>query len=91
MQGDLLLVLVLLVVGLAAFFFGLIYLVGQVIAGVLLRISRGVSRLLGRPGAARPADAVPDAPHPLVCPRPTCRKVETRTARFCSQCGARMS
>jgi hypothetical protein len=84
MHGDLLLVVVILVFGCAAFLFGVIYLVCSVIGFV----GRGVLGLFkpdrappGRRSGVRGAGA-------LVCPREECRKVEYRDAKYCSQCGA---
>lgn len=84
MHGDLLLVVVILVFGCAAFLFGVIYLVCSVIGFV----GRGVFRVLG---PRRRATGPPEAGHrpkTLVCPRAHCRKVEHRDASYCSQCGA---
>ena len=88
MQVDLVALFLLLVFGCAAFVFGVICLIGK----TLSIIGRALGRMLGgldpccgsgeRPGAAG---------HGRVCPRPTCRKVEHRNARFCGQCGMRLS
>ena len=87
MHGDLLLVVLILVFGCAAFLFGLVYVVGCVVTAV----GRGMwglfrpSRCSGPPAPARASS------RPLRCPRVNCRKVEYRNARFCSQCGAPMN
>lgn len=84
MHGDLLLVVLILVFGCAAFLFGVIYLVCSIIGFV----GRGVFRVL-RPTRRR-MDLEGGARHPktLVCSRAHCRKVEHREASYCSQCGA---
>jgi len=86
MHGDLLLVALVLVLGCAAFFVGVIYLacnffaaIGRSLLGLGRRRGATAGRCAGRFGRAR------------VCPRERCRKVEYRPARFCSQCGARFS
>ena len=84
MQGDLLLVALILVFGVAAFLFGLVYVVWCVVGAV----GRGMWSLV------RPWRPVPTAERArpfgraVYCPRLNCRKVEYRNARFCSQCGA---
>jgi len=88
MHGDLLLVVLILVFGCAAFLFGLVYMVWCVVGTVgramwsLVRPRRHVgtpscreNRMFGRA---------------VYCPRPNCRKAEYRNARFCSQCGAQL-
>ena len=84
MQGDLLLVALILVFGVAAFLFGLVYVVWCIVGG----IGRGMWSLL-RP--LRPVGKMGRActfGGTVYCPRLNCRKVEYRNARFCSQCGA---
>lgn len=96
MHGDILIILVLLVLGVAAFFFGVIYAVYRVLASV----GRGIAHLLW-PRRVPCSPRVPAAPaaRPArsqgrrtfrVCLREQCRHVEHRPARFCSQCGAKL-
>lgn len=89
MHGDLLLVVLILVFGCAAFLFGLVYMVWWVASTV----GRGMwslvrpRRHVGIP-ACREACTFGRA---VYCPRPNCRKAEYRNARFCSQCGEKLS
>lgn len=85
-----------LLLGCAAFVFSVFLLTWRFLA----LLGRGLARLFGVSCAVdnRPA-AVPH--HPVhtrrwgragsvqVCPRPECRKLEHRPARYCSQCGHR--
>lgn len=75
MTFDPLLLLLLVVFGLAAFLFGLLYSVWWVIASA----GRGLVSLVRR----RPRP-------PRICSRDACRRLEERDARFCSRCGAPM-
>lgn len=96
MHGDILIILVLLVLGVAAFFFGVIYAVFRALASV----RRGIVRVLWPRSVRRsPRVSAPPAVRPVrsqgrrtfrVCPREQCRHVEHRPARFCSQCGAEL-
>jgi len=95
-HGDILIVLVLLVLGVAAFFFGVIYAVCRALASV----GRGIVHWLSpRSVPSSPPLSVSTAERPVrsqgrrtfrVCPREQCRHVERRPARFCSQCGAEL-
>lgn len=86
MQGDFLIVLLLLVVGCAAFLFGVIYVFCQFFA----RIGRGLMGIIA-PGRSGGADGqARRCSRPLVCPNKRCSKIEYRAATFCSQCGARL-
>lgn len=77
-----------LVLGCAAFFFGVFYVFFRVIAG----LGRGLARMVapGRPAGTDPVGAR-HGPGYRVCPRAQCRRVEYRPARFCSQCGCPMA
>ncbi len=83
MHGDVLLIVLVLVFGCAAFFFGILYALGRAVAWV----GRGVW------GVCRPGSP-PVGPRGLgvrFCPRTECRRVERRRdARYCSQCGQRL-
>ena len=89
MPADAVIVVVLmLVVGCAAFLFGVIYLTGRLIGGAgrcMMRLVRpGRRQTPGRPLA--PIQTV------LVCPREQCGRTENRSdARFCSQCGTQLA
>lgn len=79
--GDLLLVGVVLVLGCAAFFVGVIYLfcsfltfVGQGLLALVFPHRRRINRTLTS-GRYR------------VCPNPKCGEAERRPARFCGHCG----
>ncbi len=73
-----------LVLGCAAFFIGVIYLccsflgiVGRGVVSMFFPETRFARRRgLGRPNA--------------VCPNPKCRAVERRPARYCAHCGTEM-
>ena len=96
MHGDILIILVLLVLGVAAFFFGVIYAVCRALASVW----RGVVRVLSPRGVPGSPQVLVTPAAPLarsqggrtfrVCSREQCRHVERRPARFCSQCGAKL-
>jgi len=87
MHGEAVIIVLLLVCGIAAFLFGVIYLVGQLLVG----IGRGLMALVmpgrcqaRRAGAGRRGFG-------LICPNPRCQKVERRPAHYCSQCGTSLS
>jgi hypothetical protein len=82
MQVDVLVVLLIVVFGCAAFLFGVFYLVGHVVYSIW----RGLVNLV-RPGRST-RQRVTGKKVERVCPRKGCRKIEYRDARFCSQCGA---
>ena len=84
MHGDLLLVALILVFGCAAFLFGLMYVIWCVV-GAVGRGMWGLVRPWRRIGTE---ERVRTLGRPVFCPRLNCRKVEYRSARFCSQCGA---
>lgn len=87
MQGDFLIVLLLVVVGCAALLFGVIYMFCQFFA----RIGRGLVGIIA-PGRSAGSDGqVRRCSRPQVCQNKRCRKIEYRAARFCSQCGTRLS
>ena len=76
-------VLLLMILGWAAFLFGILYFFCYVI-GV---VGRGVfGAFKRRPVNGRRTGPVEGA-RMLVCPRADCRTVEVRDARFCSRCG----
>jgi len=95
-HGDILAILVLLVLGVAAFFFGVIYAVCRALASLWRGLMR-VATPRGVPGAVRLNTQVAGRSRQAsgrrtfrVCPREQCRHVERRPARFCSQCGAEL-
>lgn len=80
--GDVLLVGVVLVLGVVAFFVGVMYLffstltvIGRGMWAMVFPQSQTVRKSFGRGG---------------VCPNPKCRAVERRAARYCPHCGTRM-
>jgi len=85
-QGDLLLVGLMLVFGCAAFLFGLVY----VLCALFASVGRGIWGLVRPLGRVGSGGCLSLGRGPLVCPRANCRKAEYRNARFCSQCGARL-
>jgi len=82
MQVDVIVILLIVVFGCAAFLFGVFYLVGHVVYSVW----RGLVNLV-RPGRASRHGVTAEA-RQRICPRRGCRKIEHRDARFCSQCGS---
>ena len=89
MPGDWLLVVLILVFGCAAFLFGLVYVVWCVVG----MVGRGMWSLV-RPGRSVGGPACREIRtfgRAMYCPRPNCRKVEYRNARYCSQCGATLN
>ena len=84
MQGDLLLVALILVFGVAAFLFGLVYVVWCVVGTV----GRGMWSLVRPRRSLGNGVRIRTFGRGVYCPRLNCRKVEYRNARFCSQCGA---
>lgn len=82
MQVDVIVVLLIVVFGCAAFLFGMFYLVGHIVHSVW----RGLVNLV-RPGRLTHQRVTGETVE-RVCPRKGCRKIEHRDARFCSQCGA---
>lgn len=82
-----LVLVVLLALGFGAFIFSIVYFVVRVLGGLF----RGVGRLFRGSTTAGPRVDIPAHGVSRVCPRPQCRRVERRAARFCGQCGARMS
>jgi len=91
MHADVLIFLLLLVIGFAAFIFGVLYFVLQLLAG----IGRGIGRVFG--GCCRktkvplPPRAVAVVGPVSACPNPRCGHRETRPARYCSQCGSKLA
>jgi len=87
MHGDLLLILVVLIFGCAAFLFGVVYIVCSAVGFV----GRGLMSIV-RPRTGRficGGASVRLGP-PSICPRENCRKIEHRRASFCSRCGTRL-
>jgi len=87
MHGEILLVVLILTIGCAAFFFSMVYVLGRVIAFLV----RGFVGLFRPRFAAGRRRFAPGGGPVRVCPREQCRKIEGRPARFCGQCGARLS
>jgi len=90
-HGDILILLLVVILGVAAFFFGVLYMLWEVLATVF----RGARRALSPRG--RGSKPSPPAARPVrsrtfrVCQNPRCRHVEQRAARFCSQCGGELA
>jgi hypothetical protein len=86
-HGDVVVIVLLLVCGCAAFLFGAIYLVCQLFIG----LGRGLMSVV-TPGKQRGASTVAARPgRALACPNSHCRKIERRPAQYCSQCGTSLS
>lgn len=85
MQGDALLLILVMVFGCAAFFFGVIYLIGRALAWC----GRGFVGVFRSAPSGKQAGSDLGPGRQLVCPREECRREEDRPdARYCSQCGA---
>jgi len=83
MHGDVLLVILILIFGCAAFLFGVIYAICQFVAW----IARGLFGIFIPRRSAAASDSPTHGRQGRICPREGCGKVEYRNARFCSQCG----
>lgn len=85
MHGDALVVVLVLVFGCAAFFFGLLYMLCRIVAW----FGRGVANVFRPASRLARGGSTPRRSAVRVCPRERCRRVEyRRDARYCSQCGA---
>lgn len=87
MQIDIVAFFVVLLFGCVAFVFGVLCLIGKTFA----MMGRMIGRVLFGSGvdcAWSPSE--PGEGSVRTCPRPACGKTETRSARFCSQCGLRL-
>ena len=87
MHAEALVIVLVLIFGCAAFFFGVICLIWRAMAWV----GRGVLSIV-RPssggGGRAPARMAPTV---RICPQEHCRRVDYRgEARYCSQCGSPM-
>jgi|CXWL01.1.fsa_nt_gi hypothetical protein len=82
--GDLLLVGVVLVLGCAAFFVGVMYLIGS----FLTFVGRGILAFVFP--HRRMVKRSPFLGRNRVCPNPKCGEVESRSARYCGHCGTEM-
>ena len=86
MHGDLLIVVGILILGCAAFLFGVVY----AVCSAIKMVARGMFFALfprqrhstGRQGLRRGA---------LICPQPNCRRIEHRPAKFCARCGTALT
>lgn len=82
---------IILVIGIliAAFLFGVLYLLGSAFGIVI----QGIERLFGWSGSGRLRGGTSvrlTGRRTKVCPNQRCRKAESRNARYCSQCGGPM-
>ncbi len=87
MHGDLVLVALILVFGVAAFLFGLVYVVWCIVGTV----GRGMWSLVRPRRPVGMAECARSFGRGGFCPRLNCRKVEYRRAKFCSQCGTELN
>jgi len=88
MPGDVIVVVLFIIVfGCAAFFSGVVYLIGCVLAGA----ARCFTRFLRGPHEMPPQPVKAKLVVGMICTRPQCRRVEYRKgARYCGQCGAEL-
>jgi len=84
MSGEPFILMAVLLLGLAAFFFSFFYVVVRMVGVVFTTLGR----MLGGSRPRRPVGR--EAPEGMICPREGCRTIEYRDACFCSQCGAKM-
>ncbi len=85
MHGDALLLIVAMVFGCAAFFFGVIYLFCRAIAWVGL----GFAGIFRSSSSGARCGMTSRRSRRRICPREECRKMENRAdAQYCSRCGA---
>jgi hypothetical protein len=89
------LILIVMCFGLAAFFFGMLWLVVRLFAGVFrggaALVRSGTSMITGRPKRGHGLALGPAGRGGGVqCPRPNCGHLEMRAARFCSRCGGQL-
>ena len=82
--GDILLVGLVLMVGCAAFIFGVIYLFFSMFA----MAGRGLVALMWPRRRSTVSDGTLGPSQ--TCPNPKCRAVEYRAARFCGHCGTEL-
>ncbi len=88
MHGELPILVLVLIFGCAAFFFGVVYLIGRAIAWVAKSLASLVGWTCDPSTAPSRLERVGKSRR-RACPRPGCRRVEYRHgARFCSQCGS---
>ena len=87
MHADVVVLILILVLGCAAFLFAVLYVIGRFVGGIwqgLVSIFRPTRRgVSGRSPYTSRA--------PRICSRLECRKIEYRDALYCSQCGARLT
>ena len=77
--------LLILVLGWAAFLFTTLLVAGRIVGG----IGRGVRSLFGPRRQGGSGRRLGSGRVGRVCPNPQCRKIEFRDAVYCSQCGTR--
>ena len=83
MHGDVLLLIAVLVLGVAAFAFGLVYMIFTAVVWIARNLFRLLTFPLRMLGMRRFTDRVR-----RTCPRRQCRAVEQRgQARYCGRCG----
>ncbi|MGD2108546.1 MAG: hypothetical protein PVI86_04050 [Phycisphaerae bacterium] len=83
MNADVLLLILLVFFGCAAFLFGVIYVICQFVAW----IGRGLFGIFIPRRSSSAGDPPPPSRRGRMCPREGCGKIEYRAARYCSQCG----
>jgi hypothetical protein len=89
-MSNILIILCLVVVGIAAFFFGVLYVVCQGLASGGKRLLGPLARRGQRGRGAPPALPIGRRGR-QVCSNQRCEHVEHRPARYCSQCGKALS
>lgn len=87
MYGDPLILVLVLALGSLSFFAGVVYVFCRFVG----MIGRGILRIFGWEPRRSPGRADYSVGVPRVCPRPQCRQIEYRRARFCGQCGAQLT
>lgn len=87
MYGDPLILVLVLALGSLSFFAGVVYVFCRMVG----MIGRGFLRMFGWAPARSHGAADFPVGASRICPRAECRQVEYRRARFCGQCGARLT
>jgi len=95
MHGDILVIGIAMLVGVAAIFYVVLRLAWELLAGGGRLIGRllGVGHLVENRTQNRQwhrLDAAGQTAKRRICPNPHCRQVEYRMARFCSRCGTKI-
>ena len=90
MNSGLVIVGIAMLIGLGAVVYMALYLIWAVLSSALRAVGQAFG-LKDRPTRGTSAEFATSGRGALVCPNADCRRVEHRDARYCPQCGARLS